>query len=188
MIMKRYDYLKGNQFAKGHKPNITSFPKGHCPWNKGKKGIHLSPATEFKKNGNPINLKPIGTITIRIEKNKKERRWIKIAEPNKWIEYAKFIWIKNNGEIPKGFVVHHRDWNSLNDDIENLHLLTRKELFEIHNIGRNGRRIRQENYLKEKERQKKNDLKISQMNEMERQRINKEISKKALNIIDWCSQ
>jgi hypothetical protein len=27
------------------------FPKGHTPWNKGLKGIHLSPTTEFKKGG-----------------------------------------------------------------------------------------------------------------------------------------
>ncbi len=30
--------------------NLTySFPKGHTPWNKGLKGIHLNPTTEFKK-------------------------------------------------------------------------------------------------------------------------------------------
>ena len=30
--------------------NLTyRFPKGSTPWNKGKKGIHLSPDTEFKK-------------------------------------------------------------------------------------------------------------------------------------------
>lgn len=29
--------------------NLTyRLPKGHIPWNKGLKGIHLSPATEFK--------------------------------------------------------------------------------------------------------------------------------------------
>lgn len=31
--------------------------KGHTPWNKGLKGIHLSPATEFKKGKKPHNRK-----------------------------------------------------------------------------------------------------------------------------------
>lgn len=41
-------------FKKGHPgylnhPNKTSFKKGNIPWTKGKKGIHLSIKTEFKK-------------------------------------------------------------------------------------------------------------------------------------------
>lgn len=34
------------KFSKGHK---LGFKKKHIPWNKGKKGIHLSPKSEFKK-------------------------------------------------------------------------------------------------------------------------------------------
>ena len=30
-------------------------------------------------------------------------------------------WIKHQGEIPEGFVVHHKDENKLNWNIENLH-------------------------------------------------------------------
>src|SRR3990167_8562415 len=37
------------------------------------------------------------------------------------------IWIDNNGEIPKGFVIHHIDGDSLNNDIENLECLSAKE-------------------------------------------------------------
>lgn len=44
--MKRKEYLQllkvrmmGNKFAKGMKPNRTSFKKGFTPWNKGKKGL-----------------------------------------------------------------------------------------------------------------------------------------------------
>jgi hypothetical protein len=35
------------EFKKGHMP-LHSFPKGHIPWNKGLKGIRLSPKTGFK--------------------------------------------------------------------------------------------------------------------------------------------
>ena len=119
--------------------NQTSFKKSHTPWNKGKKGTHFSPNTEFKKGQKGINWVPVGNITIRIDKNNKQRRWIKIEEPNIWIEYAKFVWIKHNGKIPKGYLIHHIDEDTLNDDIHNLALLTRKAHFEIHNIGKMGR-------------------------------------------------
>ena len=132
-------YLTGNQFAKGNKPNGTSFKEGHKTWNKGLKGMHFSPKTEFKKGQKGINWEAVGSISYRMGKCNKKRRWIKIAEPNIWIEYAKFIWIKNNGKIPKGYLIHHSDENTLNDTINNLCLLTRKEHFERHNIGKMGR-------------------------------------------------
>lgn len=118
----------------------TTFKKGHIPWNKDKKGIHLSPTTEFKKGQNATNWKPIGTITQRKDKFGVIRNWIKTDEPNKWIRYAVFVWIKYNGKIPKGFLIHHIDENSLNDNIDNLALLTRKAHFEIHKIGELGRK------------------------------------------------
>jgi len=132
-------FLKGNQFAKGNKPNSTSFKKGQSPWNKGKKGTHYSPETEFKKGQKGIRWQAAGTISCRIDKGNKQRQWIKIEEPNIWIEYAKFIWFKNNGKIPRGYIIHHIDGNTMNDDINNLALLTRKAHFEIHNIGEMGR-------------------------------------------------
>jgi hypothetical protein len=133
-------YLIGNQFSKGNEPNVTSFKKGHKTWNKGLKGIHFSPETEFKKGQKGINWKEVGSINCRIDKVNKKRQWIKIEEPNIWIEYAKFIWIKNNGKIPKGYLIHHIDNDILNDDINNLALLTRKGHFEIHKIGEMGRK------------------------------------------------
>jgi hypothetical protein len=33
------------------------------------------------------------------------------------------IWIDNFGDIPKGYIVHHKDGNTFNNNIENLQLL-----------------------------------------------------------------
>ena len=123
----------------GNKVNSGAFKDGHEPWNKNKKGLHLSIKTEFKKGQKPKNYLSVGSLTIRIDINGKSRQWIKIEEPNIWIEYSKFVWIKYNGKLPKGYLIHHIDENSLNDDINNLALLTRKAHFEIHNIGQMGR-------------------------------------------------
>ena len=125
-------YLIGNQFAKGHKPNKTSFKKGHIPWNKGIKGIHLSPVTEFKKGQKSLRWVLVGTKTIRKDKHGVKRRWIKIAEPNKWEEYARFVWKKHFKKIFKEDVIHHLDGNRLNDKIDNLIALPRKIHPKIH--------------------------------------------------------
>ena len=43
-----HSHLIGNKHRQGY-PASNPFKKGYTPWNKGKKGIHLSPKTEFKK-------------------------------------------------------------------------------------------------------------------------------------------
>jgi hypothetical protein len=78
-----------------------------------------------------------GTITVRKTK-KIPRRWIKIAEPSKWILYAKYIYIQHNGNIPNGGIIHHIDGDTLNDNINNLKLVTRKEHCITHNLHKLG--------------------------------------------------
>ena len=126
-------YLIGNQWAKGNKPNKTSFKKGSIPWNKDKKGIHLSLKSEFKKGQKPKSLKPIGTITIRFDKSRTKRQWIKIKEPNIWIEYAKYLWLKSGRKLKKGFCLHHISNNSFDDRLENLILVSRIDHPKLHN-------------------------------------------------------
>jgi hypothetical protein len=42
------------------------------------------------------------------------------------------VWIENNGEIPKGYIIHHKDGNKYHNDLDNLELLTYKEHRNIH--------------------------------------------------------
>ena len=73
-------YLKGNKHAVGSKPNRTAFKEGHIPWNKDKKGIHLSAKTEFKKGAKPVNWVGVSTIRTRnTDKGKRQRNFIKIS-------------------------------------------------------------------------------------------------------------
>ncbi len=97
-------------------------------------GQHLSLATEFKKGIIPTNKLRVGTITIRIDKNARFRKWIKTDEPNIWMPYATFVWIQFRGEIPKGFMPHHLDGNTLNDEINNLSLESRSSHINHHRL------------------------------------------------------
>lgn len=106
----------------------TVFKKGNDPWNKDLKGIHLSISSEFKKDKISLTKCPIGTVKVRVRnRDNRPRAFIKICQPNKWELRAKWIWMIHHGEIPKGYVIHHKDRDTLNDSIENLECLTRSE-------------------------------------------------------------
>ena len=102
------------------------FSKGHKTWNKGIKGRHFSPETEFKKGIVPKNKCKVGTVRIRTRKRDgQQRAWVKVAEPNTWKLRAVVEWVKAYGPIPKGLIVHHEDRDTLNDSLNNLSLMTR---------------------------------------------------------------
>lgn len=109
------------------------FSEGNRPWNKGLNGIHISPNSEWKKGRRSENSVPVGTETIRTDKNGKSRCHVKVSEPSVWKLRAVAVWEKeNNGNVPIGYVVHHIDRNSLNDDPSNLQAMTRAEHIEEH--------------------------------------------------------
>ncbi len=115
----------------------SEFQKGLVPWNKGRKGIHLSRATEFKKGclcGQAArNLKARGTLSIRKNMGKRQRM-IKVRDDgppqHRWIPLARFWWEHHRGPIPRGCFVVHRDGNTLNDNPANLMLMDRKNLLQ----------------------------------------------------------
>ena len=104
-----------------HRENKTRFKKGRTPWNKGLKGLTNTSETKFKKGYKSPNKKPDGYITIRKEKDKKVR-YIKVD--GVWTRYSRYIWQQNYGNIPDNYVVRYKDDDYLNDDIENLELIS----------------------------------------------------------------
>ena len=62
----------------------AGFKKGHATWNKGKKGIHLSPATEFQPGclrGQAARLyRHVGSVVIRRDNRRRRYRWIKARD------------------------------------------------------------------------------------------------------------
>ncbi len=114
--------------------NVTAgqFKSGSVPWNKDLKGIRLSPDSEFKKGQKPASWVPVGTETIRTDKNGAKRCWVKVAEPGKWVERYRIVYEKHFGPIRPGLVIHHKDHDSLNDAPSNLEALTRSQHIEKH--------------------------------------------------------
>lgn len=44
----------------------------------------------------------------------------------------RYVWEKHNGEIPKGYEIHHMDKNKANNNISNLQMLSQSEHMKLH--------------------------------------------------------
>ena len=128
-IIYRSGHKNGNDgnIKKGERRGIaTEFKKGNIPYNKGKKGVsHPNQIpTQFKHGNTPHNTVPVGTEVITADGYTK----VKVGEPNKWRFKHRILWESLHGEIPNGHALLFLDGNKQNIIIENLALVSRKEL------------------------------------------------------------
>lgn len=103
-------------------PSYT-FKKGHTPWNKGKK-TGIRPPNLFKKGNVTWNTREL--YSERIDRD--GYTYIKLINKKKWKLKHRWIWEQKYGEIPADHVVIFADGNKKNFNIENLILVSRKEL------------------------------------------------------------
>jgi len=108
----------------------TRFEKGHVSANKGSRGVHLSPETEFKNGQMPHNYKPIGTETWRGD----GYLYVKIADPKKWRPKHILLWEAENGTLPEGHRLLFADQNRQNIQLDNLILITRGQLATLNRL------------------------------------------------------
>lgn len=116
------------------------FKKGQVSFNKGlkwddyvsKEGQANSRKTTFKKGNIPQNTKPIGTHYVDSKDGylyvKVKDKGPRFGRNGMWQQYHHLVWIDANGPIPKGHVVMFLDRDRNNFDLDNLKLISRKEL------------------------------------------------------------
>jgi hypothetical protein len=121
----KYLHLHRSPEARHRMMTLSQFPKGHRPFNFGRKGIHLSRATEFQKGHQPAITKHDGYIATRYCHGT-AYKYIRLAK-NKWILYHHFIWEKYHGLIPPKHIIGFKDGNSLNCNLENLYLMSKAD-------------------------------------------------------------
>ena len=151
-IKKDPVYLRSTQFPQGYLGGkATQFQKGHAPPNKGQKmstEVYQKVAhTMFKKGSKPTNTQPIGTIHQRKDTGGKMYQYIKLAD-SEWQLLNRYTWEQHNGPIPKGMVVVYKDGDYLNNDINNLLMITKKENMARNTIQRLPKELQQVMRLK----------------------------------------
>ncbi len=103
------------------------FPKGNVPFNKGLKGWQAggkARETQFKKGQMPTKHRPVGSERVNVDGYVE----IKVSEPKVWRSKHVVIWEAAHGPVPAGHAVIFGDGNRLNITLENLLLISRKEL------------------------------------------------------------
>jgi hypothetical protein len=103
------------------------FTPGQKPWNTGIKGLHHSPATEFKKGNRPWGWVPVGSL-----RNYGGYRQRKVADTGDmatdWRSLHVMLWESVHGEIPEGHAIVFKDRDKTHIVIENLECISRREL------------------------------------------------------------
>jgi len=107
---------------------LGQFLKGLMPWNKNKKGIHLSPDTEFKSGEDHTGENhPSWNGGEQTPKNDCTHVW---TGTNERVRKPRMIYQEAHGPIPAGHVIYHIDGNKRNDDPSNLEAISRGELMQ----------------------------------------------------------
>lgn len=108
------------------------FRPGQTPYNKGTKGIKKGgEKTQFKPGSKPWNYRPIGTERTNTDGYVE----IKVADPHRWKGKHLIIWEAEHGPVPAGYVVIFADGNRQNVTLDNLLLLSRRELAVMNKRG-----------------------------------------------------
>lgn len=105
---------------------FNGFMKGQTPHNKGIKQATSEKCkkTWFKKGNIPPQYRSIGSERVTVDGYTE----IKIAESDKWRLKHQLIWEEHNGKMPKGSVILFGDGDKSNFDIDNLILVSRRQL------------------------------------------------------------
>jgi hypothetical protein len=117
-------YLKNHNLCSGID---CTFKPGNVPFNKGQKGVGGGEPTQLKKGNKPANYRPVGSERVSVDGYAE----IKVADPNKWRLKHAVIWEEVHGPVPKGHCLIFLDGNSLNISLDNLELVTRKQLARL---------------------------------------------------------
>jgi hypothetical protein len=143
-LHKSPEYLAGPdacRLRRGDNVGASSrFSCGHVPANKGLRRPGWSPGrmaeTQFKPGARPHTWRPVGST--RFTKDGYLQR--KISDtgypPRDWVGEHILLWEKAHGPLPKGHALAFKDRNTGNICLDNLELITRRELMRrntIHN-------------------------------------------------------
>lgn len=105
--------------------NSGCFKKGIIPWNKGLKGTHFSPDTEFKPGQNVGKDHPSWKGGVQRSKKDGPIQWTGNGTRTR---LARYNYERYIAHIPFGHVIWHKDLNKENDHPTNLEAISRSTM------------------------------------------------------------
>lgn len=124
---------------RGDEGACTRFKPGNTPWTLGMKGVHLSPASEFKKGSVPANCLEVSALRI----NSLGELDMKIAPgPGNWVSMRRFAWEQAYGPIQPGMCVLPKNGDGHDTRLCNLKLVTRAENIQINLLSKYPKELR----------------------------------------------
>lgn len=137
-----YTFMQVRAFTRNHKlrsGRTGKFEQGHETWNAGTKGLMKPNRTTFAK-GHKNNLeRPMGSERVD---NKDGYVWIKVAEENphtgapaRFRQKHHLVWEEVNPPVPEGHVLTFINNDRLDCRLENLRMISRRELAWINKLG-----------------------------------------------------
>lgn len=118
----------------------SRFARGHVPANKGLRRPGWCPdrmaETQFKPGARPHTWKSIGSTRLTNDGYQQRKISDTGYPPRDWVGEHTLLWEKAHGPIPKGHALIFKDRNKSNICLDNLELITRRELMRrntIHN-------------------------------------------------------
>lgn len=116
-------------------PNKGTFKEGITPWNTGTVGVMKANSGSFQPGQQCATREKLRSVKIRKGKNGVLRAWVKVSElgsPSDWKLRAVAKWEKHRGPLRPGWLVHHKDRNTLNDRLSNLATMSRADHLNEH--------------------------------------------------------
>lgn len=111
------------------------------PWNKGVTGYMGANRTSFRKGNKPHNTRHLwhervgkdGYVEIQVPERNPYTGY-----PTRYKQKHVWIWEQTHGKRPKGCAIVFRDGNRSNFDLDNLILVTRRELLVLNQLNYKG--------------------------------------------------
>jgi hypothetical protein len=146
-VKKSSEFLKseasGRRNVLSEKSKSTRFKKGHKPFNKGKKRseymdkevIEKVKKTQFKKGHEPKNTKYDGALSVRKSHDTHPYVYVRVSKA-RWRLLHRVLWEKHYGPIPKGHNIVFKNRDQFDIRIENLEMVSDKELMLKNSVQR----------------------------------------------------
>lgn len=148
-LKKSAEYIRRIRLAAAARASVkgiaTRFKPGNATWNK---GLHYnaggrSAETRFKPGRLPNNFAPIGSERMTKDGYLQRKMTATGYPPRDWVMVHKLIWLAAGNTIPPGYALRFKDGDKTHLVIDNLELISRKELMHRNSHHRLGKEFAQ---------------------------------------------